>query len=78
LEAYSLGYAQDVRYADFAGAKIGYLPVCKRTRCVRFRLASVKNPAHRYVKNSIHIVIPAKADTSDRGIHLSGYSESVP
>jgi hypothetical protein len=44
LEAYSLGYAQDVLYADFAGAKIGYLPVCKCPRCVRFRLASVKNP----------------------------------
>jgi hypothetical protein len=23
-----IGYVQDVRYADFAGAKIGYLVVC--------------------------------------------------
>jgi len=43
LKSYSLGYAQDVQYADFAGAKIGHLPDCKLPRCVRFRLASVKN-----------------------------------
>ncbi|MCP4391944.1 MAG: hypothetical protein GY802_26860 [Gammaproteobacteria bacterium] len=44
LEMYSLGYAQEVQYADFAGAKIGHLPGCKRPRCVHSRLASAKNP----------------------------------
>jgi len=35
LDAYSLGYLPD---------SLGYLPVCKRPRCVRIRLASEKNP----------------------------------
>jgi hypothetical protein len=46
FKSYSLSYAQDVLYADFAGAKIAHLSVYKLLRYVRFKFCS-RNKSRR-------------------------------